>query len=94
MTTIANAQDSKTHLRDFTSQFVVDTLTVKGNSSFVKRRVITIQKTEGIKSAFWDDANNILTVQYNSKLIGLSDIKNFFVFEQSIVPTQLENFKR
>lgn len=94
MTTIAYAQDSKTHLRDFTSQYVVDTLTVKGNSSMIKRRVITIQKTEAIKSAFWDDANDILTIQYNSKLIGLSDIRNLFVFNRTSILAQSQNFKR
>lgn len=83
MTTIAFGQDAKAHLRDFTPKYTIDTLQLNGEASYLKRRVILFQKAEGVRSAYWDDDSNILTVQYDNKLVQLSAIKNFFLKNQS-----------
>jgi len=74
---ISNAQDYKSLLRDFPN-YTVDTLHILGNPVMVKRSVIAIQMRDGIKSAYWDETNAILTIQYDDKEVRLRDIKNYF----------------
>lgn len=94
MTTIAFGQDAKAHLRDFTPKYTIDTLQLNGEASYLKRRVILFQKAEGVRSAYWDDDSNILTVQYDDKLVQLSAIKNFFLKNQSFSVLQQEQRQR
>lgn len=79
LSTMAEAQDAKLHLRDFRPKYTIDTFQLAGNTSVVKRRVIDLQKAEGIKSAYWDEASAIVTVQYNQNITQLSAIKDFFL---------------
>lgn len=51
---------------------------MKGNPVLIKRHVITVLQQEGIKSAFWDETDNILTVEYDNSVVQLCDIKNYF----------------
>lgn len=88
MTAIAHGQGAKAHLRDFTSKYTIDTLQVNGEAKNLKRRVILFQKAEGIKSAYWDDDSNILTVQYNHQLVQMKAIKNFFFNNQPLTIQQ------
>jgi hypothetical protein len=85
ITTIARGQNAKEHLRDFTAKYTVDTFQVNGEASYLKRRVILFQKAEGVKSAYWDDDSNVLTVQYDDRLVQLSAIKNFFFNKQPLI---------
>jgi hypothetical protein len=78
-TAVANAQDSKFMFREFPN-YTVDTFHIMGNPVIVKRGVITIQLQEGIKSAYWDETDAILTIQYDDKEVRLRDIKNYFYF--------------
>lgn len=89
LSAIAEAQDAKLHLRDFTPKYKIDTFQVKGETSSFKRRVIDAIKTKGIKSAYWDVNVAILTVQYNEKLISLSSIKSLFASEM-LLPEKLK----
>lgn len=77
-------QDAKLRLRDFTPTYVIDTFYLDGEPTYLKRRVIMIQQAEGIKSAYWDENSNVLTVQYNNKLVTLTVIKRFFVNNQPL----------
>lgn len=85
ISSLAQAQETKIHLRDFTPRYTIDTLLIEGNASYLKRRVIAIQQTEAVRSAYWDADTKILTVQYNSKLVQFSAIKNFFFNNQPLV---------
>ncbi|MGZ3846509.1 MAG: hypothetical protein ACXVBH_10665 [Flavisolibacter sp.] len=76
---ISNAQDYKSLLRDFPN-YTVDTFHIMGNPVMVKRGVIAIQMRDGIKSAYWDETNAILTIQYDDKMVRLRDIKNYFYY--------------
>ena len=76
---IANAQDYKSLLKDFPN-FTIDTFHIIGNPVMVKRGVISIQLRDGIKSAYWDETDAVLTIQYDDKMIRLRDIKNFFYY--------------
>ena len=71
-------QEAKIHLRDFTPKYKIDTFQIQGNPHVIKNRVIKAQDINGVKSSFWDDASNTLTVQYNNRLIPLDQIKDFF----------------
>lgn len=93
MTTIAYGQDAKAHLRDFTPKYSIDTFSINGETSYVKRRVIQFQYASGIRSAYWDDASSILTVQYNNKFVQLNAIKNFFLKDQPLTNIQREQNK-
>lgn len=96
ISTLAQGQEAKRSLRDFTPKYTIDTFELKGRESELRRRVIHLQQTEGIKSAYWDNESSILTVQYNSKLIELSAIKSFFFSNQSLAinnKTQQPKFK-
>lgn len=84
ISSLAQGQESKIHLRDFTPRYTIDTLQIEGNASNLKRRVIAIQQTEAVRSAYWDADTKILTVQYNSKLVQLSAIKNFLSNNQPL----------
>jgi thiamine phosphate synthase YjbQ (UPF0047 family) len=75
----ASAQDAKFMFKDFPS-FTIDTFHIMGNPIMVKRGVISIQLQEGIKSAYWDETDAILTIQYDDKMVRLRDIKNFFYY--------------
>ena len=90
MTTVVYGQDSKAHLRDFTPKYSIDTFSINGETSYLKKRVIQFQKAAGIRSAYWDDASNVLTVQYNNRLVQLSSIKNFFFKDQPLADYQQE----
>jgi hypothetical protein len=79
---IANAQDAKFIFKDFPN-FTIDTFHIMGNPVMVKRGVISIQLQEGIKSAYWDETDAILTIQYDDKTVRLRDIKNFFYYNLS-----------
>ena len=84
ISSLAQGQESKIHLRDFTPRYTLDTLQIEGNASYLKRRVIAIQQTEAVRSAYWDADTKILTVQYNSKLVQLSAIQNFLSNNQPL----------
>ena len=84
LSTMAEAQDAKLHLRDFRPKYIIDTFQLVGNTSVVKRRVIDLQQAEGIKSAYWDETSSIATVQYNHNIIQLSAIKDFFLNNQPL----------
>jgi hypothetical protein len=90
VTTIARGQNAKEHLRDFTPKYTIDTFQINGEASYLKRRVILFQKAEGIISAYWDDDSNVLTVQYNGRLVQPPAIKNFFSNNQPIIHTSLK----
>jgi hypothetical protein len=77
--TIARAQEGKLHLRDFTPKYTIDTFQVRGESASLKRSIIQTLRREGIKSAYWDEASALLTVQYNQQIISLSSIKAWFL---------------
>lgn len=85
ISTSANSQEAKAHLRDFTPKYQIDTFQIEGDIKLLKRRVIESQKAEGIKSAYWDDASHILTVQYNSRLLNLPIIKSFFLYNKPLI---------
>ena len=93
MTTIAYGQDAKAHLRDFTPKYSIDTFSINGETNYLKRRVIQFQNAAGIRSAYWDDASSIMTVQYNNKLVQLNAIKYFFSKNQLLTNTQQEQKK-
>ena len=76
---LSNAQDYKSLLRDFPN-YTVDTFHIMGNPVMVKRGVIAIQMRDGIKSAYWDETNAILTIQYDDKLVRLREIKDYFYY--------------
>ena len=76
---ISNAQDYKSLLRDFPN-YTVDTFHIMGNPVMVKRGVIAIQMRDGIKSAYWDETNAILTIQYDDRLVRLREIKDYFYY--------------
>jgi hypothetical protein len=82
--TLGQAQDAKIHLSDFRPRFKIDTFQVKGENISLRRRVIDALQIKGIKSAFWDDASNLLIVQYERNIIQLSSIKAFFVNSKSL----------
>ena len=79
ISTLAQGQEYKINLRNFTSIYSIDTFSIKGNATFLKRRVINFQQAEGAKSAYWDEYTNVLSVQYNSKLLSIFSIKSFFL---------------
>jgi len=87
ISTIAQGQEAKNNLRNFTPKYAIDSFQLKGNASQLKRRVIDIQQNEGIRSAYWDDESSVLTVQYNDRLVELSAIKNFFLNHEYLVQT-------
>ena len=91
--TIAYGQDAKAHLRDFTPKYNIDTFSINGEASYLKRRVIQFQNAAGIRSAYWDDASSVMTVQYNNKLVQLNAIKNFFFKDQPLTNIQQEQKK-
>lgn len=93
MTTIAYGQDAKAQLRDFTPKYNIDTFSINGEVSYLKRRVIQFQNAAGIRSAYWDDASSVMTVQYNNKLVQLNAIKNFFFKDQPLTNIQQEQKK-
>ena len=78
ISTIVFGQEAKIHLRDFTPKYKIDTFQLQGNPHVIKNRVIKAQQIDGVKSSFWDDASNTITVQYNHRLIPLDRIKDFF----------------
>lgn len=84
ISSLAQGQDGKIHLRDFTPKYTIDTFQIKGDADHLKIRGITIQQAEAVKSAYWDADTKILTVQYNRKLVKLSAIKNFFFNNESL----------
>lgn len=93
ITTFAYGQDAKAQLRDFTPKYTIDTFSINGETSYLKRRVIQFQNSAGIRSAYWDDASNVMTVQYNNKLVQLASIKNFFFNNQPLTNVQQEQKK-
>ena len=93
MTTITYGQGAKAQLRDFTPKYSIDTFSINGEASYLKRRIIQFQNAAGIRSAYWDDAANMMTVQYNNKLVQLNAIKNFFFNDQPLTNTQPEQKK-
>ena len=93
MTTIGYGQGAKAQLRDFTPKYSIDTFSINGETSYLKKRVIQFQNAAGIRSAYWDDASRIMTVQYNNKLVQLNSIKNFFFNNQPLTNTQQEQKK-
>lgn len=74
---IASAQESKFFLKTFPS-YKIDTVRIEGNPVLMKRHVISVLQQEGVKSAFWDETDNILTVEYDAGLVRLRDIKDYF----------------
>lgn len=78
LSTFARAQESKLRLRDFTPKYKTDTFSLKGNPAFVIKNVIASHQVKGIKSAFWDEASGLLTVQYDHQLIPHSSVRALF----------------
>lgn len=93
MTTFAYGQDAKAQLRDFTPKYSIDTFSINGETNYLKRRVIQFQNSSGIRSAYWDDASNVMTVQYSNKLVQLASIKNFFFNNRPLANVQQEQKK-
>ena len=73
----ASGQESKFFLRTFPS-YKIDTVRIEGNPILMKRHVISVLQQAGVKSAFWDETNNILTVEYDDGMVRLRDIRNYF----------------
>lgn len=84
MASFAHGQEAKIHLREFTPRYVIEMLPVTGDAFLLKRRVIDFLQTEGVRAAYWDEASNILTVQYDNKLIQLPTIRSFFLSNQPL----------
>jgi hypothetical protein len=59
--------------------YQVDTIHIKGDPAAMKRNVISVQKQDGIRSAFWDEKDNILTVEYDASLLELNVIRQYFI---------------
>ena len=74
----ACGQDAKAGLRDFTPKYRIDTFSINGETSYLKKRVIQLQNAEGIRSAYWDEGSAVLTVQYNNRVVGPAAIREFF----------------
>ncbi len=66
---MSNAQDAKMHLRDFGPKLTTVTFKVNGECGSCKRRIEKAVKVEGVNTAFWNEATQLLTVQYNKKLV-------------------------
>ncbi|HMH20493.1 MAG TPA: hypothetical protein VK563_01900 [Puia sp.] len=72
----ANAQDAKHHLRDFGPTLTTASVKVYGECSSCKHRIQNALKVAGIKTANWDENTEMLTVQYNDKVIKLDKIQS------------------
>jgi len=48
---------------------------VAGNCAMCKKRIETASLTKGVKSSTWDSNTGMITVQYNSEIIKLNNIK-------------------
>jgi periplasmic mercuric ion binding protein len=68
------AQDAKLHLRDFTPSYTVTSFKVPGTCGLCTMRILNAVKVDGVKSAFWDQESQELTVQYNNRKIPLQKI--------------------
>ena len=68
------AQDAKLHLRDFTPLYTVSSFKVPGTCGLCTKRILKALEVEGVKSAFWDQEDQELTVQYNDRKIKLGQI--------------------
>jgi len=75
----ANAQDAKYHLRDFGPKLTTASIKVYGECGSCKHRIQNALKVEGIKTANWDENTELLTVQYNDKIIHLDKIQSLVV---------------
>lgn len=61
-------QNSKQHLRDF-PKITVSSFKVYGNCGDCQRRILNAVVLKGVRSAFWDNEDQILTVQYDAKIV-------------------------
>lgn len=68
------AQDAKLHLRDFTPRYTISEIKVGGACGLCTQRILHALKVPGVKSAFWDQADQQLTVQYEENKISLQNI--------------------
>src|SRR5438046_882214 len=68
------AQEAKLRIRDFTPMYTVSSFTVFGICGMCSRRILNAVKVDGVKSAFWDQDEQELTVQYNVRKIALKQI--------------------
>ncbi len=71
---LAKAQDAKYNLRNFGPKLTTTSIKVFGECSSCKHRIQNALKVEGIKAANWDENTELLTVQYNDKMIKLDKI--------------------
>jgi hypothetical protein len=75
---LATGQNLK-HRSKYFQNYQVDTIHIDGDPVAIKRNVIAIQHEEGIRSAFWDENDQTLTVEYDAGLCGLDIVRQYFL---------------
>src|SRR3954466_5126468 len=71
----ANAQDAKLHLRDFGKTLKTASFKVYGKCDTCKKRIENALKVGEIKSASWNEKNQMLTVEYDGRFIKIDKIE-------------------
>ena len=74
----AIGQKPKNRSRAF-PDYTVDTLHIKGSSETIKRTIIGLQDQDAVRSAFYDENDNVLTVEYDSSRLQLKIIRDYFI---------------
>ena len=70
------AQDAKLRIRDFTPRYTVSSLKVLGTCGLCTKRILIALKVDGVKSAYWDQEDQELTVQYDGRKISLGQLSS------------------
>jgi hypothetical protein len=73
--TCGYSQSTKENLRDF-PQLKVATFKVYGTCGDCQRRILSAAAIKGVRSAYWDWEDQLLTVQFNERLINQDAIQS------------------